>query len=158
MKHLGDLNRELQEKLESDRKQIQELHSNELAKLKQSLEKECQDVLNTFSSATEAIKEKSQKQLKWYLALPAVMTLGILGTFLGSSWGMTQYLFHQATQIARQKSEQQKGQKILELLKKQTWGVELYQNEKGKFIIIPATSPLSQQTQWKCEGKPCLKL
>jgi uncharacterized membrane-anchored protein YhcB (DUF1043 family) len=158
MTHLGDLNRELQQKLEQERKQIQELHNSELTKLKQNLETECQNVLNTFSTATQVIKEKSQNQLKWYLLLPGATIISLLiGSCLGN-WAMTQYLAHQVNQITSQQAENQRQQKTLELLKKKTWGIELYQNNNGKFIIIPPNSPLSQQTQWKCNNKPCLKL
>jgi hypothetical protein len=156
MTHLGDLNQQLQQKLEQDRKQIQELHDSELAKLKQNLDIECQNVLNTFNNATEVIKQKTQNQLKWYLALPAITTISLLGTFFISNWGMMQYLSQQANKIASQQAQIRKQQKTLEHLTNKTWGIELYSNNQGKFIILPPTT--DYPTDWKCNNQPCLKL
>ena len=62
---------------------------------------------------------------------------------------MTRSLTNQAQQIQQQK-------KTLEALKNQTWGIELYQTENGRFIILPPNS--QEKTNWKCQGKPCIKI
>lgn len=147
--HLGDLERDLQQKLEADRKQIEAWQSAELEKLRQNLQKESSRVLNTIKADTELLRQRITSQWKWFLLLPFVTIMSLLiGSSLGS-WVMMRSLTNLSQEIQTQK-------KTLEILKNQTWEIELYQTSNGKFIILPPDSPY--QTDWKCNGKPCLKL
>ena len=147
--HLGDLEKDLQQKLEADRRQIEALHKSELEKLRQNLERECWSVLNTIKADTERMRQTLTAQLKWYLILPGATLMSLLVAFSGGSWVMMQSLTNQAKEIQTQKQ-------TLEMLKNKTWGVELHQTQNGRFLILPPDT--KYPTEWKCNGQPCLKL
>ncbi len=149
MTHLGDLNQDLQQRLEADRKEIEQIYREESEKLKQNLAKESQSVLNFIKADTKRLKGQINLLLKLCLVLPGATAMSILIASLIGSWGLTRSLTNQAQQIQEQK-------KTLEALKKQTWGIELYQTENGRFIILPPDS--REKTNWKCQGKPCIKI
>ena len=147
--HLGDLERDLQQKLSQERKQIEQLHSAELEKLKNNLEQECSRVLTTIKADMEITRRTINTQWKWFLLLPGATILSLLIVFLVSSWLMMQSLVNQAKEIQTQKQ-------TLEILKEKTWGIEIYQTKNGRFLILPPDT--EYQTNWRCNGKPCLKL
>ena len=149
MTHLGDLNQDLQQRLEAERKEIERVHKEELEKLRQNLAKESQNAVFCFKADMEQCKSQINSLLKWYLVLPGAIVMSLSIGSLFASWGMMRYITHQALLIQQQK-------KTLEALKNQTWGIEQYQTENGRFIILPPDS--QEKTDWKCQGKPCVKI
>lgn len=147
--HLGDLDKDLQQKLAVDRKKTEQVYKQELEKLRLYLNQESQSVLKSIAADTKQIQGTINSFLKLCLILPGAIITSLLVAFLISSWAMTRSLTKQAQQIQQQK-------KTLETLKNQTWGIELYQTENGRFIILPPDS--QQQTQWRCLGQPCIKI
>lgn len=154
--HLGDLDKRLQQRLAAQTEKIEQLHAQALEQLKQSWQQEYQSVHNTITTATAATKQQLNAQLKWYALLPAAMLLSLCGGFLLGSWAMGRSLAQQARQLQTQREQIQTQQRTLERLQNQTWGVELYQSENGKFLILPPET--DYPTDWRCNGKPCLKL
>ena len=59
MTHLGDLDKDLQQRLVADRKEIEQIYKEELEKLKQNLAKESQSVLNSIRADTNNSNRKS---------------------------------------------------------------------------------------------------
>ena len=123
--HLGDLDKNLQEKLEQERKKTEQIYEQELEKLKLNLLQKSQSVLSSILNDTELIREKNQRLRKLCLVLPGAISMSILIAFSIGSLGMMRSLGNQAQQIQQQK-------KTLENLKEQTWGIQLYQTQNGK--------------------------
>ncbi len=149
MTHLGDLNQDLQQKLEAERKKVEQIHKEEFSKLQQNLARESQNVLNSIRADMERSRREINLLLKSRLTLPGAIMISLSIGSLFASWGMMRYITHQALLIQQQK-------KTLEALKNQTWGIEQYQTENGRFIILPPDS--QEKTDWKCKGKPCVKI
>ncbi len=149
MTHLGDLNKDLQQRLEADRKETEQIYKEELEKLKQNLAQESQSALTFIKADIKKLKRQVNLLLKWCLVLPVATAMSLLIIFFVADWGMARSLTNQAQQIQQQK-------KTLEALKNQTWGIEQYQTENGRFIILPPDS--QEKTNWFCKGKPCVKI
>ncbi len=156
MKHLGDLNKQLQEKVENERRQIEEINRQELDRLRQNLERECRDVESTIKNATDSLRRRTLGLLKWSLVLPAASLAGLSVIFLFASWGMTRYSLSQIQEIARNRALIEAQEKTLEVLGKRGRGVGFYESDRGTFLILPKGT--KYKTDWKCGERACLKL
>ncbi|WP_082152162.1 hypothetical protein [Crocosphaera watsonii] len=147
--HLGDLEKNLQQKLEQDKHQADQIRQQNLQQFQQNSQHIFKNAENTINIGTGQITKQVLIWSKWVAYLPAATFLLTLVGTLAGSWGMSRYLTNQFQQIQTNKA-------TLNQLKQETWGIELYQTNQGKFIILPPNSP--HQTDWKCKGKPCIKL
>ena len=147
--HLGDLEKNLQQKLEQDKQQANQIQQQHLQEYQQNSRHTFKDALSSIDKNTGQITKQVLIWSQWVAYLPAATFLLTLVGTLSGSWGMSQYLTSQFQQIQTNKT-------TLNQLKEETWGIELYQTNQVKIIILPPNSP--HQTDWKCKGKPCIKL
>jgi DNA repair exonuclease SbcCD ATPase subunit len=149
---LKNLTEHLKEKTQQDRQQIENIVSDELTTLRQSLNDATRNALSTIKSdmereirnAREALKEQTKVlslslAQRWLTA--SLMALAILLGLAVGGLGLAKLAERKARslhqEITQLQQQQAKLESTVKQLQDQTWSLELLETSDGRFIILP---------------------
>ena len=152
----------LQRRLESERRESEELIASEQRKLVENLRSRWRDDLHTIEADTRESTGRLIGLLarRWF----GVWMIGLslcLGIF-GGSWGLLQWLSSEVrserARLEMLREEIVESRRTLARLEEETWGVLLVEDEDGKrFVVLPRGTPTSPR--WgSLDGRPVYEL
>ncbi len=175
---IGDLKIKLQARISEDRKTLEQITQNEFENLQRSLSESSKNALNTIKAdiaaqaeaMSEVVTNKLQRLEQQTEKLQNTLvsswlksaTLGaclMFGLTLGA-WGLSAaasgYVQGQWSQISELQREKENLQETVALLEQKTWGIQLLETTKGRFILLPKKA--TAKTGWTMNDRDAIKL
>lgn len=182
---IGELNSKLKDRIKQDRLNLEQIAKNEFAGLQRSLNESSKSALATIEAdiavQVQAMSEKiadglgrlekntmllQKALLSSWMKAATVGLFVFLGAALGA-WGVSrtvsgdiQELLAQRTELQQQKEglEQEAAdlKQTIARMQQKTWGIQLMDTEKGRFIVLPPKTKIV--TGWSVGEKDAIKL
>ena len=156
----NDLTDRLRKRLESERREIEELTASELRKLAEHSRRVARSALGTIERDTEEAVGKMRELLLKAWQRPLIVGLSLWLGFFGGSWATMRWL---ATSIQDRietlgelDTRTEWARKMLAEIEETTWGVELMEDSGERWVSLPAGTPV--RTAFTMDGRPYLKL
>jgi len=150
----------LRRRLESERREIEELTANELKRLAENSRRVARNALRTIERDTEESTGRMRELLAKAWQRPLIVGLSLWLGFFGGSWATMRWL---ATSIqTRIETRTELGRDIedarrtLAQLEVDTWGLVFHEIEGERFVVVPAGA--LDDPPWRVDGRPALKL
>ena len=146
----NDLTERLRRRLETERREIEDLTANELERLGENSRRVLSNALRTIERDTEEATGRMHALLLRAWLRPLVVGLSLwLGIFAGS-WATTHWL------SARIQSSIEQARQTLALIEEETWGITLREVQSDRFVVLPRGS--LDRPPWTVRGQPAVKL
>ncbi len=156
----NDLTERLRTRLESERREIEELTANELERLAEHSRRVARSALRTIERDTEEATGKMRELLVKAWQRPLIVGLSLWIGFFGGSWATMRWL---ASSIqdrieTRDMTDIQiaGGREMLAEIEERTWGVGLREVNGVRYVTLPAGTPVV--TAFTVDGRPYLEL
>lgn len=153
-----NLTAQLQEKLRTDREQIEALTTTELKQLAESLSKSSKAALDAMERDTHArlarmrsdMEEIATRQRRWPL-WTALSCIGIAGALFAMLWMATSWARSDLKTVLTERYE---ARQVLDELNDHTRGISMQEDSKGqRYVVAPEGSE-----NRICSGVPCIRL
>ena len=156
----NDLTGRLRRRLESERREIEELTASELGRLAENSRRVARNALRTIESDTEEATGRVRELLLKAWLRPFVVGLGLwLGIFAGG-WGTRRWLSRsiqaRIERVAELDYDIHEARRTLAQMEADTWGVALLEIEGERVVVLP-TGTLDN-TGWTWRDRPAVKL
>ena len=146
----NDLTERLRRRLETERREIEDLTANELERLGENSRRVLSNALRTIERDTEEATGRMHALLLRSWLRPLVVGLSLwLGIFAGS-WATTHWL------SARIQSSIEQARQTLARIEEETWGITLREVQSDRFVVLPRGS--LDRPPWTVRGQPAVKL
>ena len=168
---LSSLAERIKAKSEREAQEVENLTRLQFESLSRSLAASSKNALSTTESAILSGMSSLEKQIasrcrimnvafgKTCLQACLLMFCALLITSL-FSWGVMRLFLNEAQnlrqEIATLKADKAALEQTVGILEKKTWGLTLYEDQTGRFII--PCQPLTLRDQWKVGKAPAWKL
>ena len=156
----NDLSDRLRKRLESERREIEELTAGELKRLAENSRRVARNALSTIERDTEEATARTRELLTKAWQRPLIVGLSLWLGFFGGSWATMRWL---ATSIqTRIETHTELGRDIedarrtLAQLDVDTWGLVFHEIEGERFVVVP--DGVLDRPPWRVDGRPALKL
>ena len=157
---MNDLTDRLRQRLESERRQIEELTASELEWLGENSRRVARNALRTIERDTEEATGRIRELLlkAWVRPLVVGLSLG-LGIF-GGSWATMRWLWTRIEvrieMAAGLDRDIEEARRTLAQLEVDTWGMVFHEIEGDRFVVVPEGA--LADPPWRVDGRPALKL
>ena len=156
----NDLTERLQRRLESERRQVEELTASELGRLGANSRRVARNALRTIERDTEEATGRMRELLLKAWLRPFVVGLGLwLGIFVGS-WATMRWLSRsiqaRIERVAELDYDINEARRTLAQMEVDTWGVALLEIEGERIVVLPAGT--LDNTGWTWRDRPAVKL
>ena len=156
----NDLTERLRRRLESERREIEELTASELDQLGENSRRVASNALRTIERDTAAATGRMRALLLNAWLRPLVVGLSLWLGICGGSWATMQWL---STRIeariqtaAALDVDIEEARQTLARLEETTWGIALREIEGERFVVLP-TGALAYPP-WTVDTRPAVKL
>ena len=156
----NDLTDRLRKRLESERREIEELTARELGKLGENSRRAARNALSTIERDTEEATGKMRELLAKAWLRPLIVGLSLWLGFFGGSWATMRWL---ATSIQDRietlgelDTRTEWARAMLAEIEETTWGVELMESSGERWVSLPAGTPV--RPAFTMDGRPYLRL
>ena len=148
----NDLTERLRRRLESERREIEELTASELGRLGENSRRVARNALRTIESDTEATGRMRELLLKAWVR-PLIVGLGLwLGIFAGS-WATMRWLSRSIQERIERLAELDydiyDARQTLAQMEVDTWGVALLEIEGERVVVLPAGTLEDPRWTWR---------
>lgn len=168
---IGDLSSKLKEKIDQDRQNLERIAQEEFETFQTSLNASLQSALDTTATAIEAQLQPWNQKISGQLQelenrntlfrktiarscfQTAMLGLCLMLGITFGAWGMTELMAIRVRELA---TEQERLRNSITILKEKTWGLELLEEENGRFILLP--KGMTVKTDWTYHNQKVLKL
>ena len=156
----NDLTERLRKRLESERREIEELTASELGRLAENSRRVARNALSTIERDTEEATGRVRELLVKAWLRPFVIGLGLwLGTF-GGSWATMRWLARsiqtRSVTVAGLGRDIADARRTLAQLEEDTWGLVFHEIEGERFVVVP--DGVLARPPWWVDDRPALKL
>ena len=156
----NDLTERLRRRLESERREIEELTASELEKLGENSRRVARNALRTIERDTEEATGLMRALLLKAWVRPLVVGLSLWLGIFGGSWGTMHWLWTRIQArietAALLDVDIEEAGRTLAQLETDTWGIALREIEGERFVVLP-TGTLDDPP-WTVRGRPAVKL
>ena len=156
----SDLTARLQQRLETERQQIEETAARELRRLGESLNGVASDALRSIEADMAASTGRMRGLLMRAWVRPLVVGLSLLLGISVGSWATMHWL---STRIERQihtlavlNVDIKQARETLAQIEETTWGLTLREIEGERVVVLPAAA--LDYPPWTVGGRPAVKL
>ena len=156
----NDLTDRLRKRLESERREIEELTARELGKLGENSLRAARNALSIIERDTEEATGKMRELLAKAWLRPLIVGLSLWLGFFGGSWATMRWL---ATSIQDRietlgelDTRTEWARAMLAEIEETTWGVELMESSGERWVSLPAGTPV--RPAFTMDGRPYLRL
>ena len=156
----NDLTARLGRRLETERREIEELTANELERLGENSRRVARSALRSIERDTaEAVGKMRELLVKAWLR-PLIVGMALwLGIFVGS-WATMQWLSRSIQDRIEERSivdvEIAGGREMLAEIEETTWGVGLRELSGVRYVTLPRGTPVL--TAFTVDGRPYVEL
>ncbi len=156
----NDLTARLGRRLETERREIEELTANELERLGENSRRVARRALRSIERDTEvAVGNVRELLVKAWLRPLIVGTALWLGTFAGS-WATMQWLSRSVQDRIEERSlvdvQIAGGREMVAEIEETTWGVGLREIDGVRYVTLPRGTPVL--TAFTFDGRPYVEL
>ena len=156
----NDLTERLRRRLESERREIEELTASELGRLGENSRRAARNALRTIERDTEeATGRMCALLLRAWLRLLAFGLSLWLGIF-GGSWGTMRWLSRsiqaRIERVVELDYDINEARRTLAQMEVDTWGVALLEIDGERVVVLPAGT--LDNTGWTWRDRPAVKL
>ncbi|MDE2773732.1 MAG: hypothetical protein OXI46_08520 [Gemmatimonadota bacterium] len=156
----NELTERLRRRLESERREIEELTASELGRLGESSRRVARNALSSIERDTEEATGRMRALLLKAWLRPLIVGLSLWLGIFGGSWATMRWLWTRIETRIETAVDLDLGieeaRQTLTRLEGSTWGVALREIEGERFVVLPEgalADPL-----WRVDGRPALKL
>ncbi len=156
----NDLTGRLRKRLESERREIEELTANELKRLAENSRRVARNALSTIERDTEEATGRMRELLAKAWQRPLIVGLSLWLGFFGGSWATVRWLAGSIQDRIETRAELgrdiEDARRTLAQLEVDTWGLVFHEIEGGRFVVVPDGA--LDDPPWRVDGRPALKL
>ena len=156
----NDLSARVKNRLEADRRVIEETAANELRQLGKNLRAVASDELRTIEADTGATVGRVRLLLLNAWLRPLVVGLSLFLGFSGGSWALMHWLStsiqSRIETLAVLDVRIDQARETLAEIEDTTWGVTLREIDGERFVVLPDGTLANPP--WSVGGRPALKL
>ena len=156
----NDLSDRLRKRLESERREIEELTASELKRLAENSRRVARNALSTIERDTEEATGRVRELLVKAWLRPLIVALSLWLGFFGGSWATMRWLAVSIqTRIetrAGLNRDIEDARRTLAQLEVDTWGLVFHEIEGERFVVVPDET--LDDPPWRVDGRPALKL
>ena len=156
----NDLSDRLRKRLESERREIEELTASELKRLAENSRRVARNALSTIERDTEIATGNVRELLVKAWQRPLIVGLSLWIGFFGGSWATMRWLAgsiqDRIERLAELDYDIQDARQTLAQLEVDTWGVALLEIEGERVVVLPAGT--LDNTDWTWRDRPAVKL
>ena len=156
----NDLTERLRRRLETERREIEDLTANELERLGENSRRVLSNALRTIERDTEEATGRMHALLLRAWLRPLVVGLSLwLGIFAGS-WATTHWLSARIQSSIEDAGALEfrieQARQTLARIEEETWGMTLREVQSDRFVVLPRGS--LDRPPWTVRGQPAVKL
>ena len=156
----NDLSDRLRRRLESERREIEELTASELKRLAENSRRVARNALSTIERDTEEAAARVRELLVKTWLRPLIVGLSLWLGFFGGSWATMQWLSRsiqdRIEDISLAEIEIEGGREMIAEIEETTWGVGLREVNGVRYVTLPARTPVL--TAFMVDGRPYVEL
>ena len=156
----NDLTERLRRRLESERKEIEELTASELERLGANSRRVARSALRTIERDTEEATGRMHAMLLKAWLRPLIVGLSLWLGIFGGSWATMRWLarsiqagIEMAAGLDRDIKE---ARRTLVQLEVDTWGIVFHEIKGERFVVVPEGA--LADPPWRVDGRAALKL
>ena len=156
----NDLTDRLRRRLETERREIEELTASELKRLAENSRRVARNALNTIERDTEEATGRMRELLVKAWLRPFVVGLSLWLGFFGGSWATMRWLagsiqdrIETAAGLGRDIKD---ARRTLAQLEVDTWGLVFHEIKGERFVVVP--DGVLPRPPWWVDDRPALKL
>ena len=156
----NDLTDRLRTRLESERREIEELTASELKRLGENSRRVARNALSTIERDTEEATGRMRELLVKAWLRPLIVGLSLWLGFFGGSWATMRWLAgsiqDRIETLARANVRIEDAHETLAELEADTWGIALREIEGERFVVLPFGT--RADPGWEVPDRPAVKL
>ncbi len=156
----NDLTDRLRRRLESERREIEELTASELERLGENSRRVARNALRTIERDTEEATGRMRELLAKAWQRPLIVGLSLWLGFFGGSWATMRWLSRSIEERIERLAELDydiyDARQTLAQLEVDTWGVALLEIEGERVVVLPTGTLENPRLTWR--DRPVLKL
>ena len=156
----NDLTERLRRRLESERREIEELTASDLGRLGEHSRRVARNALRTIERDTEEATGWMRVLLMKAWLRPFVVGLGLWLGIFGGSWATTRWLSRsiqdRIERVAELNHDIYEARQTLAQMEVDTWGLALLEIEGERVVVLPAGT--LDNTGWTWRDRPAVKL
>ena len=156
----NDLTSRMRQRLEADRRQIEEAAARELERLGERLGAIASGALRSIEADTASATARMSVLLRRALLRPLVIGLSLFLGISGGSWATMRWLSMsiegRIETLATLNVQIEQARETLAEIEETTWGVTLREIDGERFVVLPAGT--LEHPPWTVRGRPAVKL
>ena len=156
----NDLSDRLRKRLESERREIEELTASELKRLGENSRRVARNALRTIERDTEEATGRMRELLVKAWLRPLIVGLSLWLGFFGGSWATMRWLgssIHDRIEtLATANARIEEAHETLAQLEANTWGIALREIKGERYVVLPFGT--LADPGWKVRDRPAVKL
>ena len=156
----NDLTERLRKRLESERREIEEVTASELARLGESSRRAVRSALRTIERDTEDATGRMRELLLKAWLRPLIVGLSLWLGFFGGSWATMRWLSRSIQDRIETAAglglDIEEARRTLAQLEEDTWGLVFHEIEGERYVVLPDGA--LADPPWRVGTRPALKL
>ena len=156
----NDLSDRLRRRLESERREIEELTASELKRLAENSRRVARNALSTIERDTEEATRRMRELLLKAWQRPLIVGLSLWLGFFGGSWATMRWLASsiqtRIETLAELDYDIQDARQTLAQLEVDTWGLAVHEIGGERYVVVPEGA--LADPPWRVDDRPALKL
>ena len=156
----NDLTSRMRQRLEADRRQIEEVAARELERLGERLSAVASGALRSIEADTASATARVSVLLRRAWLRPLVVGLSLFLGISGGSWATMRWLSRsiegRIETLATLNVQIEQARETLAEIEETTWGVTLREIDGERFVVLPAGT--LEHPPWTVRGRPAVKL
>ena len=150
----------LRRRLESERREIEELTASELGRLAENSRRVARNALSTIERDTEEATGRMRELLVKAWQRPLIVGLSLWIGFFGGSWATMRWLAGSIQARIETRAELNRdiedARRTLAQLEVDTWGLVFHEIKGERFVVVP--DGVLARPPWWVDDRPALKL
>ena len=156
----NDLTDRLRRRLETERREIEELTASELERLAENSRRVARNALSTIERDTEEATGRMRELLVKAWLRPLMVGLGLWLGIFGGSWATMRWLSRsiqaRIEMAAGLDRDIEDARRTLAQLEVDTWGIVFHEIKGERFVVVPDGA--LADPPWRVDDRPALKL
>ena len=150
----------LRRRLETERREIEELTASELGRLSENSRRVARNALSTIERDTEEATGRMRELLAKAWLRPLIVGLSLWLGFFGGSWATMRWLSRSIQARIETHAELNRdiedARRTLAQLEVDTWGLVFHEIKGERFVVVP--DGVLARPPWWVDDRPALKL
>ena len=156
----NDLTERLRRRLESERREIEELTASELGRLGENSRRAARNALRSIERDTEEAAGRMRELLAKAWQRPLIVGLSLWLGFFGGSWATMRWLStsiqDRIERLANANVRIEDAHETLAELEANSWGIALHEIEGERYVVLPLGT--WADPGWEVRDRPAVKL